>query len=57
MRQEDIIAIKRTIALVRIQCQEHERCKECKLYVSGVGCVMDRPPAYLNEDEIIEALQ
>lgn len=56
MRKEDEQAIRRTVALLRVKCQEHELCRNCELYISGEGCVLDRPPAYLNEDTIIECL-
>lgn len=53
MRKEDIQAIKRAVALAKIECQEHHLCKECRLYYNN-DCVLDRPPAHFDADEIIK---
>lgn len=54
MRKEDIQAIKRAIALAKIECQEHQLCKECRLYCGKYGCVLDKPPAHFDVDEILK---
>ena len=59
MRKEDEQAIKRAVAILKVECQTHERCKECPLLTKEddegfTDCVVNVPPAYLNADEIIE---
>ena len=54
MRKEDEQAIKRTIALVKHECAEHQLCKQCRLYITGKGCIVDTPPQFLDADAIIE---
>lgn len=61
MRKEDEQAFIRTIALLKIECQEHVYCDECPLYQTTKfdngehhGCIMDMPPAYLDAKEIIK---
>lgn len=56
MRNEDKIAIKRAIAIVKCECQEHHLCKGCNLYKNH-DCVLDKPPAHLDADEIIDCLE
>lgn len=53
MRKEDTEAIKRAVALAKIECQEHHLCKQCKLY-SEYDCVLDKPPAHWDIDEILK---
>ena len=53
MRKEDIQAIKRVIALAKIECQEHVLCKQCRLF-KDYGCVLDKPPAHFDVNEILE---
>lgn len=53
MRKEDIQAIKRAVALAKIECQEHVLCKQCRLF-KDYGCVLDKPPAHFDVDEILE---
>ncbi len=60
MRKEDEQAIKRTVALLKIKCQEQEQCCSCSLHTIieegnhiHHGCILDVPPAYLNAEDII----
>lgn len=60
MRKEDEQAIKRTVALLKIKCQEQQQCSNCSLNTLieegnhiHHGCILDVPPAYLNAENII----
>jgi hypothetical protein len=54
IRREDKEAITRTIAILHKECEEHTRCKNCKLFISGKGCVIDCPPQFLDAQAIIK---
>ena len=56
MRKEDIQAIVRAIAIFKCECQEHELCRGCNM-VKNHDCVLNKPPAHLDANEIIEALE
>lgn len=60
MRKEDEQAIKRTVALLKMKCQEQEQCSSCSLNTIieednhiHHGCILDVPPAFLNAEDII----
>ena len=60
MRKEDEQAIRRTVALLKIKCQEQKACCSCPFYILTEegnhvhhGCIFDVPPAYLNAEDII----
>ena len=55
MRKEDEQAIIRTIALVKQECAEHKFCKQCRLYETGKGCLIDCPPQFLDAETIIQS--
>ena len=55
MRKSDAQAIRRTIALMKEECAKHERCKNCKLFGTGKGCIIDCPPQFLDADTIINS--
>lgn len=61
MRKEDVQAMKRTLALMKIKCQEQTECPTCPLFKkvnfengSHYGCILDIPPAFMDIDAIIE---
>jgi hypothetical protein len=54
MRKADIQAIRITIALLQNECHQHRQCKNCKLFKSGKGCIIDCPPQFLDADAIIK---
>lgn len=61
MRKEDEQAMRRTIALLKMKCQEQKECPRCPLYTEYIadnyrhhGCLLDVPPAYLDADAVIE---
>ena len=61
MRKEDEQAIKRTIALLKIKCQEQDQCYNCSLYTTVEegnhihhGCLLAVPPAFFNTEHIIK---
>lgn len=61
MRKEDEQAIKRAIAILKVECQEHRSCKTCKFYgkakdstYAPLDCILNCPPMYYNTDEIIK---
>lgn len=53
MRKEDIQAIHRAVALAKHECQEHQLCKGCRLYKNH-DCILNKPPAHFEVEEIIE---
>ena len=53
MRNEDIQAIKRALAILRVECQEHKSCSKCSLYKDKM-CILDRPPMHYDTDAIIK---
>ena len=53
MRNEDEQAIKRAIAILKIECQEHRSCNTCAFYKHG-DCILNKPPMHYNIDEIIK---
>ena len=60
VRKEDEQAIRRTVALLKIKCQEQKACSSCPFYILTEegnhvhhGCIFDVPPAYLNAEDII----
>lgn len=59
MRKEDEQAIKRAIALFRIECQEHpDGCRQCifwQMRGNYYTCLFDTPPADYDADEIINS--
>ena len=56
MRKEDEQAIKRAIAILKVECQVHKNCNECRFYhATRFGdCVLDRPPANYDIEEILK---
>lgn len=56
MRKEDEQAIKRAMAILRYECQQHINCNQCKFYhIAEYGdCLLNRPPVYYDIDEIIK---
>ena len=61
MRKEDEQAIKRAIAILKHECQEHKHCYECKFYnkdqtIDSSWCALDKPPSHYNIDEIVGML-
>ena len=62
MRNEDKQAIRRAIAILKQECQQHRSCVSCKFYnkdqsVESSLCALDKPPMYYNVDEIIAMLE
>jgi len=53
MRKEDEQAIKRAIAILKVECQEHRSCNTCAFYKHG-DCILNMPPMHYNIDEIIK---
>lgn len=56
MRKEDEQAIKRAIALLKVECQKHKSCNTCMFYgVTDIrDCVLNKPPMHYNIEEIFE---
>ena len=61
MRKEDEQAIKRALAILKVECQEHKSCKSCRFYGKAQDatytpndCVLNSPPMYYNIDAIIK---
>ena len=53
MRKEDEQAIKRAMAILKVECQEHRSCNTCAFYKHG-DCILNMPPMHYNIDEIIK---
>lgn len=53
MRKEDEQAIKRAIAILRMECQVHKSCNSCGFYRKG-ECILNVPPMHYNIEEIIK---
>lgn len=60
MRKEDEQAIKRALAILRVECQEHRSCCSCKFYsdngseTTSKDCLLNVPPMHYNLEEIIK---
>lgn len=61
MRKEDEQAMRRTLALMKMKCQEQKECPSCPLYLDIIqdnhrhhGCVLDVPPIYLDIDTVVK---
>lgn len=58
MRKEDEQAIKRALAILRVECQEHRVCSHCKFYNnSRCECMLNIPPMYYDVEAIINRLE
>lgn len=57
MRKEDKETIRKAILLMKNECSKHERCKDCKLYLTGKGCIIDAPPQFLDSEAIIAQME
>lgn len=59
MRKEDEQAIRRAIALLKIECQEHpEGCRRCIFWQKRgeyYMCIFDNPPSQYDANEIIDS--
>lgn len=53
MRKEDEQAIKRAIAILKVECQSHKSCNSCNFYKHG-DCVFNAPPMHYSINEILE---
>ena len=53
MRKEDELAIKRAVAILRMECQVHKSCNSCGFYRKG-ECILNVPPMHYNIEEIIK---
>ena len=53
MRQEDEQAIKRALAILKVECQQHKSCKMCRCYYDG-DCIINKPPMHYDIDTIIK---
>lgn len=53
MRKEDEQAIKRAIAILRMECQVHMSCNSCGFYRKG-ECILNVPPMHYDIEEIIK---
>ena len=59
MRKSDLEMIKVAIEILSNVC-DGRKCEDCPLYATGTHtkwCLLDKPPASLNANEIIEALE
>lgn len=55
MRKEDEQAIKRALAILRMECQEHKSCASYRFYEKK-DCTLNKPPMHYNIDDIISRL-
>lgn len=53
MRKEDVQAIKRALAILRVECLEHKSCKSCPLSTS-YDCMLNKPPMHYDIEKILE---
>lgn len=53
MRKEDVQAIKRALAILRVECQKHKSCKSCPLSVD-LDCIVSKPPMHYDIEKILE---
>ena len=55
MRKEDEQAIKRALAILKVECQEHRSCRSCMFYkYENNDCLLNVPPMHYDIEEIIK---